>query len=142
MAEANISAKDVIIGRAFRDQLTDIGELTAESGLVTIRGMVESKDIRELRDGVVLLCTFKITDKTGSVLCRCFLNCYRYGHREDEAGPISEDTRSAVVRKVNRLTAGMTVTVRGECTYDTEAGEMYILVRDLVLKRTDTQALA
>ena len=140
MAGANIRAKDVIIGRAFRDQLTDIGELTAENGLVTIQGMVESIETKVLRNGEVLLCTFKITDKTGSVLCRCFLNCHRYGHKEDEADSIIVDNRSAVVRKVNRITVGMAVTVRGEYTYDTETGGLYILVRDLVLKKTDVQA--
>lgn len=48
MAEVNVSTEDIIIGRAFRDQLTDIGNLTAESGLVTIQGIVEGKGTRDV----------------------------------------------------------------------------------------------
>lgn len=131
MAEVNVSTEDVIIGRAFRDQLTDIGELTAESGLVTIQGTVEGKETRELRDRAVLLCSVAVQDRTGSVACGCFLNYHRYKHREGEDGTSVENDRMAVMNNITRITVGMAVTVRGECTYDTDTGELYILVRDL-----------
>ena len=35
------------------------------------------------------------------------------------------------MNKVNRIAIGMTVIVRGECTYDIDTGEPNILVRDL-----------
>ena len=131
MAEVNVSTEDIIIGRAFRDQLTGISSLTAESGLVTIQGIVEGKETRELRDGAALLCATVIKDNTASVLCRCFLNCRGHKQQEEEIGSITEDDKATVMNKVNRIAVGMIVTVRGECTYDIDTGELYILVRDL-----------
>lgn len=130
MAEVNISIEDVIIGRAFRDQLTNIGELTAESGLVTIQGTVQSLETRDLREGTVLLCAIVVQDTTGSVTCRCFLNYHRYKHGKVDADASTEDHRMTVMNNISRFTVGMAVTVRGECTYDTDTRELYILVRD------------
>lgn len=131
MAEVNVSTEDIIIGRAFRDQLTDIGELAEENGLVTIQGLVDGIETRELREGTVLLRTVVVKDKTGSVPCKCFLNCRRRNHDSERDGSITEDDKAAVMNKVNRIAVGMIVTVRGECTYDIDTGELYILVRDL-----------
>ena len=131
MAEVNISIEDVIIGRAFRDQLTDIGELTAESGLVTIQGTVERIETRELWERTVLLCTAVVKNKTGSVPCRCFLNYRRHKHGEEEIGSMTADNKATVMNKVNRITVGMATIVRGECVYDTDTRELYFLVRDL-----------
>ena len=131
MAEVNISIEDVIIGRAFRDQLTDIGELTERNSLVTIQGTVGCIELREFRDEVALLCTIFVKDKTGSVPCKCFLSFRHHNHGREEIGSITEEDKAAVMNKVNRIAIGMTVIVRGECTYDIDTGEPNILVRDL-----------
>lgn len=131
MAELIVHSADAIIGREFLDQLTNIGELTAESGLVTIQGTVKSLETRELSDGAVLLCAAVVKDKTGSVPCKCFLSCRHHNHGREENGFATEDDKAAVMNKVNRIAVGMIVTVRGECTYDIDTGELYILIRDL-----------
>ena len=131
MAEVIVYSVDTIIGRAFRDQLTNIGELTAESGLITIQGTVGCIELREFRDEVALLCTIFVKDKTGSVPCKCFLSFRHHNHGREEIGSITEEDKAAVMNKANRIAIGMTVIVRGECTYDIDTGEANILVRDL-----------
>ena len=131
MAEVIVHSADAIIGREFRDQLTNIGELTAESGLVTIQETVKSLETRELSDGAVLLCAAVVKDKTGSVPCKCFLSCRHHNHGREENGSATEDDKATVMNKVNRISLGMTITVRGECTDDIDTGELYILVRDI-----------
>lgn len=131
MAEVIVHSADAIIGRAFRDQLTDIGELTEKSSPVTIQGTVGRIELRELRDEVALLCSIFVKDKTGSVPCKCFLSCRHHNNGREEIGSITEEDKAAVMNKVNRIAIGMTVIVRGECTYDIDTGEPNILVRDL-----------
>ncbi len=58
----------VLLGKSFREQgLTPIGELTRESGNVTVRGEVFAVDSREIKRTGGAVLSFCLTDYTGSV---------------------------------------------------------------------------
>ncbi len=65
--------KDVIYGRDFEDDSTEINQIVDEIGEVTIRGMVTSIDTRDIRNEKTIL-IFTITDFTDTISVKMFLN--------------------------------------------------------------------
>ena len=124
-----------ILGRAIPDRAVPMSELTSDAGLVTVRGDIIKLEQKELKGGELLLLTFAITDYTSSILCKSFLR-YRSRFQKkaegEEAPPITDAERQAVMDKANQLKQGMNVKVRGECMYDSFAHELSISVRDVV----------
>lgn len=124
-----------IMGRSIADYPMEMKNLTAESGLVVVQGDIFKMETKELKGGELLLVTFCITDYTSSIMCKSFMR-YRkgFGRRGEgeNAGPITEEERKAVMDKVNQIKKGMNVKVRGECLYDNFARELSISVRDVV----------
>ncbi|MBP5727218.1 MAG: PHP domain-containing protein, partial [Clostridia bacterium] len=99
-----------------------------------IQGEIFKLEQKELKGGEMLLVSFAVTDYTSSILCKAF---FRYRSRfarksETEETPITDEERQAVAEKVNRLTVGMSVRIRGECLYDSYAREISVTVRDMM----------
>ncbi|MGN1186983.1 MAG: PolC-type DNA polymerase III N-terminal domain-containing protein, partial [Lachnospiraceae bacterium] len=64
---------DVIYGRDFDDEATELGTITHEIGESAVRGKIRGVEIKELKSGKNLL-TFGITDFTDSISIKIFLN--------------------------------------------------------------------
>ena len=64
---------DVLFGRDFADDFTEIEKIEGEIGEVTIRGKILDKDSRELRSGKTII-IFHITDFTDTITVKIFAN--------------------------------------------------------------------
>ena len=130
------TAGRAILGRGIADDPMEMKELTADAGVVVVQGDIFKLETKELRGGETLLVTFAVTDYTSSVLCKAFLRYRRtYGRHGDgdaEPPPVTEEERAAVREKVERIKVGMNVKLRGECSFDSYARELCLVVRDMV----------
>ena len=98
---------DVLFGRDFEDDFTEIEKIEGEMGEVTIRGKILDKDSRELRSGKTII-IFHITDFTDTITVKVFAN-------EDTL----EDLNAAIK-------PGTFIRLRGMTTIDRFDGELTI----------------
>ena len=98
---------DVLFGRDFEDDFTEIEKIEGEIGEVTIRGKILDKDSRELRSGKTII-IFHITDFTDTITVKVFAN-------EDTL----EDLNAAIK-------PGTFIRLRGMTTIDRFDGELTI----------------
>ncbi len=96
---------DVLFGRDFEDEFTEIDKIDGEIGEVILRGKIIAKDSRELRSGKTIL-IFDITDFTDSITVKMFA-------KEE----MLEDLNNAVV-------LGNFIKIRGVTTIDKFDGEL------------------
>ena len=96
---------DVLYGRDFEDDYTEIDKIDGEIGEVVLRGKIIAKDSRELRSGKTIL-IFDITDFTDSITVKVFA-------REE----MLEDLNNAVV-------LGNFIKIKGVTTIDKFDGEL------------------
>lgn len=106
----------VLYGRKITGSTSEpIGDLSETSGRVTLEGFVLKKiESKELRGGSKTLVTFGVTDYTGSLLCKVFLNA------EQGEG-----------KEIPGLKPGIRVRVRGVCQWDTFSKELALMVDDV-----------
>lgn len=102
----------VLYGRKITGSTSDpIGDLNETSGRVCLEGFVLKKiESKELRGGSKTLVTFGVTDYTGSILCKVFLNA------EQGEG-----------KEIQGLKAGIRVRVRGACQWDSFSKEIALM---------------
>ena len=98
---------DVLYGRDFEDDFTELDKIEGEMGELTIRGKILDKDSRELRSGKTII-IFHITDFTDTITVKIFAN-------EDTL----DDLNAAVV-------VGNFIRLRGMTTIDRFDGELTI----------------
>ncbi|MBQ6856981.1 MAG: PHP domain-containing protein, partial [Lachnospiraceae bacterium] len=98
---------DVLFGRDFEGEITEIREIAGEIGEVTIRGQILTTETRELKSGRKLT-VFDITDFTDSITIKLFL-------REDQ----EEDAANAIKK-------GAFIRLKGITTIDKFDGELTI----------------
>ena len=105
---------EVLMGRKTQAKtVTPIGELTADSGNVTITGSIFFVDSRDLAKNNATILTFDITDYTGSVRCTKFL-------KSDEEKVI-----------LGKLREGDYVTVSGSMSYSRYEEDMTLEPRSI-----------
>ena len=106
----------VLYGRKITGSTSDpIGDLNETSGRVCVEGFVLKKiESKELRGGSKTLVTFGVTDYTGSILCKVFLNA------EQGEG-----------KEIQGLKAGIRVRVRGACQWDSFSKEIALMADDV-----------
>ena len=98
-AAAPAGGEKLLFGRALKDpKCTDMGELTLESGTVTVRGEVFAVNNREIQKrGATVIC-FDMTDYTGSVRVSKFFDA---------------TADAAALSALKGIKAGQYLTVRG-----------------------------
>ncbi len=96
---------DVLYGRDFEDDYTEIDKIDGEIGEVVLRGKIIAKDSRELRSGKTII-IFDITDFTDSITVKVFA-------REE----MLEDLNNAVA-------VGNFIKIKGVTTIDKFDGEL------------------
>ncbi len=120
---------DVLYGRDFEDDFTEIGKIEGEIGEITIRGRILDKDSRLLRSGKTII-IFHITDFTDTITVKLFA---------------SEDTLEDLD---NAVKPGTFIRLRGMTTIDRFDGELTIgsvrgikRAEDFTSKRMDNSPL-
>ena len=113
-AEAGVTRESVLYGAKASGKSMPIGELTEESGMVVIEGRALSSETRLLKGDTRLLASIGVTDYTGSILVKAFMD------------PSDE-------KKIKKIEEGAGIRVRGECRYDTFSSEISILAKDIIL---------
>ena len=116
---------DVLYGRDFEDEFTEIDKIDGEIGEVVLRGKILSKDSRELRSGKTII-IFNLTDFTDTITVKIFA-------REE----MLEDLNKAVVEKTFIKIKGITTIDKfdGELTLGSVTGIKK--AEDFTSKRTD-----
>ena len=108
----------VLYGKALREpKLTEMRELTLESGNVTVRGEVFAVNNREIQRRGAAVLSFDMTDYTGSVRVSKFFD---------------RGTDASVLQKIK---AGQYLTVRGRVTYNKFDNDMALEPASIVLGR-------
>ena len=120
---------DVLFGRDFEDDFTEIEKIEGEIGEVTIRGKILDKDSRLLRSGKTII-IFHITDFTDTITVKLFAN---------------EDTLNDLNAAIS---VGAFIRLRGMTTIDRFDGELTIgsvrgikKAEDFTTKRMDNSPL-
>jgi DNA polymerase-3 subunit alpha (Gram-positive type) len=111
-----VDGPKVLYGRKISQSKNDpIGDLDETSGRVCVEGFVlDPVESKELRGGFKTLITFGVTDYTGSILCKVFLN-----------------TEQGEGKEISGLKPGIRVKVRGGCQYDNFSKEVSFMVDDI-----------
>lgn len=111
-----VEGPKVLYGRKISQSKNEpMGDLDETSGRVCVEGFVlKTIETKELRGGFKTLVTFGVTDYTGSILCKVFLN-----------------TEQGEGKSISGLKPGIRVKVRGNCQYDTFAKEVSLMVDDV-----------
>ena len=106
----------VLYGRKISQSKNDpIGELSETSGRVCVEGFVlKTIESKELKGGFKTLITFGVTDYTGSILCKVFLN-----------------TEQGEGKEISGLKPGIRVKVRGACQWDNFSKEISLMADDV-----------
>jgi DNA polymerase-3 subunit alpha (Gram-positive type) len=111
---------DIITGKNFSDSLMRMCDVTPDSGKVAICGNILTAEFREIR-GNRFLCTFDMTDYTGSITVKLFV-------QKDDYDLISE-----------RLKAGVHLKVRGDAQFDKFSKDLTVLASDIVELKKDVK---
>ena len=111
-AAAPAGGEKLLFGRALKEpKCTDMGELTLESGTVTVRGEVFAVNNREIQKrGATVIC-FDMTDYTGSVRVSKFFDA---------------TADAAALSALKGIKAGQYLTVRGRVTFNKFDNDMVL----------------
>ncbi len=124
--DQRLTQERVFYGAKISGTPSPIGELTEDSGVVVLEGRSLSVETRLLKGETRLLVSLGVTDYSGSILVKAFME------------PADE-------KKTAQLAAGTGVRVKGECRYDNFAKEIAIVARDITIvplkARTDEEEL-
>ncbi len=104
---------EVVCGKSFDDKVMDISQVDPESGKVCIEGDVFDVEFRELRGGRTL-CTFDLTDYTGSLTAKQFVE------------------KGKVMYMMQRIKEGAFLKIKGEVQYDKYVRESIVMVTDVM----------
>lgn len=110
----------VLHGAKISGKPLPIGELDDEAGTVTIEGQVLSCETRLLRGEKWVLLSVGITDHTGSIMAKAFLE------------PKEE-------KKAGKIEVGGGIRVKGDCRIDKYSGELAVNARDIMLIPLETR---
>ncbi|HRX07831.1 MAG TPA: PolC-type DNA polymerase III [Candidatus Limiplasma sp.] len=133
---AKARAGAAIKGRAIAEKPVPIGELTEESGVVVVEGVVANTPVfKELKGGETALISFALGDETSTVFCKAFFN-YK-DRRSDE--PPTRAQKEKINKQVEKITHGARLRLRGECKMDSFLDEISINIRDMQLLPTETR---
>lgn len=111
---------EIITGKNFSDSLMKMCDVTPDSGKVAICGDILCAEFREVR-GNQYLCTFDMTDHTGSITVKLFV------HKEDY-DLVSE-----------QIKAGVHLKVRGDAQFDKYSKDLSVLASDIVELKKDVK---
>jgi DNA polymerase-3 subunit alpha (Gram-positive type) len=100
--------------------MSELGEGVSR---VTVRGEVLKSELRDLKNGSKL-CSFALTDYTGTVACKAFVG----GRRATSA----EATQQQAEQLMEGLKEGQWVRARGDYRYDDFQREMVLMASDIV----------
>ena len=111
-APSPAGGEKLLFGRALKEpKCTDMGELTLESGTVTVRGEVFAVNNREIQKrGATVIC-FDMTDYTGSVRVSKFFDA---------------TADAAALSALKGIKAGQYLTVRGRVTFNKFDNDMVL----------------
>jgi DNA polymerase-3 subunit alpha (Gram-positive type) len=112
-----------LLGKPIGEDAVPVAELSEGSGRVTVRGEVLGAELRDLKNGSKL-CTFALTDYTGTVACKAFVG----GRRASSAEAVKQQAENLM----DGLKEGMWVRARGDYRYDSFQREMVLMASDLV----------
>lgn len=115
---------DLVYGKDFaKTEITNMNEVTIDSGRVTVKGKVIRVETRPLKNGKTLFC-FDLTDLTHSITVKCFAN-------DKQLSALEENIKT-----------GSWFYVYGDAQFDSFSKELTMLargiVRTYVSERTDT----
>jgi DNA polymerase-3 subunit alpha (Gram-positive type) len=123
----NDKSTNLVIGRhPIKGEVTYITQIGEETNDVIVEVNILSLETRELRSGKILL-IFNVTDYSGSITCKCFLNAYDYEEQTEK-----------------NLRKGMFARIKGKLQFDDFQKENIIYVNsleeidDFLAKREDT----
>ena len=123
-----------IKGRMIAEAPVPIVELTEESGVVVIEGVVANTPAyRELKGGETALLSFALGDDSSTVFCKAFFN-YK-NRRSDE--PPTRAQKEKIDKQAGQVARGVRVRLRGECKMDSYLDEISVNIRDLQLMPTE-----
>ena len=106
--------KNLIIGRDFSGEVTQLCDITEYSGKVVVSGKIIGYETRETRNGNHILSVF-VTDDTASITCKCFV-------KPDKIKDIE-----------GALKGAKALTVKGDTVYDQYEHEVTIKINSLKL---------
>ena len=123
-APAAPAESNVIFGKAFRGSVTAMKDLQLDLGGVIVEGVVISVDHRELKKRNAWIISFDVTDYTGSVRVKAFVE-------NNKAKPLLE-----------QIDKGKVIRIRGEMSVDKYDNELvlkpYAIMPGSMPKRQDT----
>jgi DNA polymerase-3 subunit alpha (Gram-positive type) len=123
-----------LLGKAISEEAMPISELGEGAGRTTVRGEVLKAELRELKTGSKL-CTFALTDYTGTVSCKAFVGGKRVS---------AETAQQQAEQLMEGLKEGAWVRARGDYRYDEFQREMVLMASDIArseeAKRMDEAA--
>ena len=116
---------EALYGRPIHTPTIPMSEVTEDVGSCALKGEVVSLDIRDAKNGETKIVLFSMTDHTGSVNCKLFL-----GSRRVRENSQSVQTQAAALAA--GLKPGKWAKVRGKYSYDSFAGQMALMVEDVM----------
>jgi DNA polymerase-3 subunit alpha (Gram-positive type) len=117
-----------LLGKAISQDPVAVSELSEGAGRVTVRGEVVKAELRDLKNGSKI-CSFALTDYTGTVACKAFV-----GGRRVTGG--AEAIKQQADNLMEGVRAGRWVRARGDYRYDEYQREMVLMVSDLTRAET------
>ena len=111
---------EIILGKSFNDSIMKMSEVTQDSGRVSICGDIIRTEERTLNSGKTLY-IFDITDYTGSITVKIFLDKSKHGN------------------VIERLKENVSVKVRGEAQYDKFSKELTVIASDIIQVQKNTK---
>ena len=119
-----VAVSETILGKPFKGEPVPMKDLQLDMGGVIVEGVVFAVDHRELKKRSAWVISFDLTDHTGSVRVKCFME-------NNKATPVLEGVAPGKVLKI-----------RGDLNVDKYDGEMvlkpYAIVPGEMPKRKDT----
>ena len=114
----------VLYGKPIHDPVIPMGEVTEDVGRCVLKGEVADMEMRDTKTGTSKIITFSMTDYTGSINCKLFLDSRR-----------SKENLASIQAQADALSAalksGSWVKVKGNYRYDDFKGEMVLMVQDI-----------
>lgn len=107
----------ILIGRDFSGEVTEMKEINEYSGKVIVSGSIITTETKEIKNDKVIFFIY-ITDGTGSVTCKCFMENAKY---KDLKG---------------RLKSVKAVCIRGLAQYDSFEREVTVKLDDMKVAKT------
>ncbi len=107
---------NIFIGRDFSGDVTKMCDINEYSGKVIVSGSIISTETKEIKNDKVIFFIY-ITDGTGSVMCKCFMENAKYKVLKD------------------KLKSAKAVCIRGLAQYDSFEREVTIKLDDMKLAK-------